>query len=280
MIKSPKTMIFTEDNKRKYEESTNCHICGKSEFTEKDWKVRDHCHTSGKFRGLAHNTCNLKFRVPAFTPVFFHNISGCDAHLFVKNLGVTEGDVRCIRNNEEKYISFSKNITVEKITAEEEEISVDHEIHFLDSFKFMACALGTLVDNLDKDKCKNLRKFYDEDKFGLLKRKGVYPYDFVDSLERLSDKKLPSKEEFCSTLNNTKISDEDYRHAQNVCNEFSMKNMSEYHDLYLKSNVLLLADVFENFRDVCMSNYGLDPCWYYTSPGLTWNALLKTTNIY
>ena len=149
MIKSLKKMIFTEDNKRKYEESTNCHICGKSEFTEKDWKVRDHCHTLGKFRGLAHNTCNLKFRVPAFTPVFFHNISGCDAHLFVKNLGVTEGDVRCIRNNEEKYISFSKNITVEKITAEEEEISVDHEIHFLDSFKFMACALGTLVDNLD-----------------------------------------------------------------------------------------------------------------------------------
>ena len=184
----------------------------------------------------------MKFRVPKFTPVFFHNLSGYDAHLFVKNLGVTEGDIRCIPNNEEKYISFSKNIKVEKITKKGEEILVDHEIRLLDSFKFMACALGTLLDNLDKSiNCKNLRKFYKREKFGLLKRKGVYPYDYVDSLEKLSDKQLPSKEEFYSRLNNTEI---------------------------------------KNFRDMCMSNYELDPCWYYTSPGLSWDALLKTTNIY
>ena len=194
-------MIFTEEDKRKYEESTNCHICGNNEFTEEDWKVRDHCHISGKFRGATHNTCNMKFRVTTFTSVFFHNLSGYDAHLFVRNLGVTEGDIHCIANNEEKYISFSNNITVKKITAKGEEISVNHEICFLDSFKFMACALGTFVDNLDKDNCKNLLKFYDEDKFELLKRKGVYPYNYVDSLGRLSDNKLPSKEEFYSRLN-------------------------------------------------------------------------------
>ena len=206
-------MILPDDDKRKYKESTNCHICGNSEFTEKDWKVRDHCHISGKFRGAAHNTCNMRFRVAKFTPVFFHNLSGYDSHLFVKNLAVTEGDIRCIPNNEEKYISFSKNIKVEKITKKGEEIIVDHEIRFLDSFKFMACALGTLVDNLDKDNCKNLRKFYNGEKFELLKRKGVYLYDYVDLLEKLSDNKLPLKEEFYSRLNNTKISDEDYQHA-------------------------------------------------------------------
>ena len=104
-------MIFTDDDKRTYEESTHCHICGK-EFSQTDRKVRDHCHISGKFRGTAHNKCNLKFRVPKFTPVFFHNLSGYDAHLFVKNLGVTEGDIRCIPNNKKKYINFSKNIVV------------------------------------------------------------------------------------------------------------------------------------------------------------------------
>ncbi len=113
----------------------------------------------------------------------------------------------------------------------------------------MACTLGTLVDNLDKDSCKNLRKFYKGEKFELLKRKGVYPYDYMDSPEKLSDKQLPSKEEFCLRLN--KVSDEDYhQHAQNVWDVFNMKTMREYHDLYLKSDVLLLADVFENFRNV------------------------------
>ncbi len=105
-------------------------------------------------------------------------------------------------------------------------------------------------------------------------------YDYVDVLEKLSDKQLPLKEKFYSRLNNTKISNKDYQHAQNVWEKFDMETMREYHDLYLKSDVLLLADVFENFRDVCMSNYGLDPCWYYTSAGLSWDALLRITNVW
>ncbi len=132
LIKYPKKMIFTKEDKRKYEESTNCHICGNSEFIEENWKVRDHCHVSGKFRGAAHNTCNLKFRVLTFTPEFFHNLSGYDAHLFVKNLGVTEGDIRCIPNNEEKYVSFSKNIAVEGITANKRRLAlITRSVHWI-----------------------------------------------------------------------------------------------------------------------------------------------------
>ena len=91
---------------------------------------------------------------------------------------MSEGNIHCIPNNEEKYINFSKNIKVSKISVSGDKISVNHEIGFLDSFKFMACALETLVDNLDN--CEKLPKFHDEDKFELLKRKGVYPYDYVD----------------------------------------------------------------------------------------------------
>ena len=89
----------------------------------------------------------------------------------------------------------------------------------------------------------------------------------------------PPIEEFYSHLNDEGISQEDYQHAQNVWQEFEIKSMRDYHDLYLESDVLLLADVFENFRNVCLKNYKLDPAWYYTSPGLTWDAALKMTGI-
>ena len=108
----------------------------------------------------------------------------------------------------------------------------------------------------------------------LLKRKGVYPYDYVNSVD-----KLAAKEAFYSKLNDEDISDEDYEHAKKVWNEFNMKTLREYHELYNKSDVLLLADVFENFRDVCIKNYELDPAWYLTAPGLAWDAMLKTTGV-
>ena len=109
-------MIYTRKDKEKFLESEECWIC-KKEFdtnpkNENYKKVRDHCHFTGKFRGAAHNNCNLKFKKPKFTPVLFHNLSGYDSHLFVKNLGKSEGNIDCIPNNEEKYISFSKNIKV------------------------------------------------------------------------------------------------------------------------------------------------------------------------
>ena len=92
-------------------------------------------------------------------------------------------------------------------------------------------------------------------------------------------KQLPKKEEFYSILNNENISDKDYKHAQIIWNTFNLKTMGDYHNLYLKSDVLLLTDVFENFRKTCLQYYKLDPCHYFTSPGLSWDAMLKMTDI-
>lgn len=90
---------------------------------------------------------------------------------------------------------------------------------------------------------------------------------------------MPPKEEFYSKLNDCHISAEDYEYAKKVWREFGMKTMHEYHNLYLKSDVLLLADIFEEFRNVCLENYKLDPAWCYTTPGLTWDAALKVTKV-
>ena len=111
----------------------------------------------------------------------------------------------------------------------------------------------------------------------LLTRKGVYPYDYVSSVERFSETQPPPKSEFYSRLNDADISDADYQHALNVWNTFQCQTIRDYNDLYLKSDVLLLADVFESFRKTSFRHYNLDPAHYYTSPGLAWDACLKTT---
>ena len=112
-----------------------------------------------------------------------------------------------------------------------------------------------------------------------MKGKGVYPYDYMDSFSKFSDTQLPGREDFYSLLTDEDISDDHYSHAQDVWNTFEIRNMGEYHDLYLKSDVLLLDDVFENFRRASLLNYGLDPCHYVSTPGLSWDAMLKMTGI-
>ena len=110
-------------------------------------------------------------------------------------------------------------------------------------------------------------------------RKGVYPYEYVDNWERFSEISLPSKEDFYSNLNMEDINDIDYRHANNVFKRFELENLGQYHDLYVQSDTLLLADVFENFRYMCIKKYELDPAHFLSLPGLAFQACLKKTNI-
>ena len=206
----------------------------------------------------------------------FHNLSGYDSHLFIKNLGFTDGTIDCIPNNEEKYISFTKNTVVGSYTNKEgKDICIKHKIRFIDSFKFMSDSLENLVNNLPDDAFNILEECYKGEKLSLVKRKGVYPYEYMDSLERFKENKLPPKEAFYSRLTGEGISDEDLKHAEKVWKVFGMKTLQDYHDLYNVTDVLLLADVFENFRNVCMENYKLDPAHYFTAPGLAWDACLK-----
>ena len=272
-------MKMTEDDKIQHRLCNVCHICGESGFSGNNKKVRDHDHLTGRFRGTAHNLCNLTFKEPSFIPVVFHNLSGYDAHLFIRQLGVSEGDIDCIPNNEEKYISFTKKILVDEREDKDGKLTqVFLNNRFIDSAKFMNASLGSLVGNLHLSQLKNLRARFGS-KTELMARKGVYPYDYMDGLERLEETHLPNKEAFYSKLSGEGVSDGDYEYAQRVWEEMDCRTMRDYHDLYLETDVLLLADVFEAFREVCLDNYELDPAWYFTSPGLSWDAMLKKTEV-
>ena len=280
-----KEMIpLSSEEWKKFRESKVCWLC-RGKFDEKP-KVRDHCHYTGKFRGAAHQSCNLKFQRPKFTPVFFHNLQNYDAHLFVRALGLMDEvlSIKCIPNNDEKYISFSLRFELKRITKWEPkgeewiEVVIPHEIRFLDSFKFTLAGLDGLVKNLSLEDLKETNRFFGE-KIDLVSRKGVYPYEYMDDFEKFKKQSLPKKTSFFSRLKQEKISEEDFLHAQKVWKEFELKNMGDFHDLYLKTDVLLLADVMENFRKLCEKNYELDPAHFFTVPGMAWDAMLKMTAI-
>ena len=274
-----KPLRMTEENEQEFKKATTCHICDKK-YTEKDIRVRDHCHITGEFRGSAHQECNLKLRInpkEIKIPVIFHNLRGYDSHFIMQEIGAIvkkhayknnkgeekQMNINAIPNNMEKYMAFM----------------LGNHLTFIDSFQFMSSSLDELVGNLPAEALKYTSKRFQKEKLNLMARKGIYPYDYMDSFEKFNKTELPTKEEFYSILNNKHVSDEDYCHAKKVWNTFQLQTMGEYHNLYLKSDILLLADVFENFRKTCLQYYKLDPCHYFTSPGLSWDAMLKMTNI-
>ena len=273
-----KPLKMTKDDEKEFQKSKGCYICNKK-YTEKDIRVRDHCHITGKYRGSAHQECNLKLRLnpeELKIPVIFHNLRGYDSHFIMQEIGaivknhtyknnkgeIKQMNINAIPNNMEKYMAFM----------------LGNHLTFIDSFQFMSSSLEKLVSNLPRESLKYTSQKFKGKKLDLMSRKGVYPYDYMDSFDKFNEK-LPSKEDFFSILNDTHISDDEYKHTQNVWEIFNLKNMGEYHDLYLQSDVLLLADVFENFRKTCLDYYKLDSCHYFTSPGLSWDAMLKMTDI-
>ncbi|GFU79987.1 uncharacterized protein TNCV_578671 [Trichonephila clavipes] len=138
---------------------------------------------------------------------------------------------------------------------------------------------GKFDKNTKKDEFKYMKHYFDSEKIDLLLRKGVFPYDYFDSFEKCKDSCLPPISKFYNKLNEEAISVEDYNHACKVFNEFHLNNLGEYCDLYVKTDVLLLTDLFENFRKICMQTYKLDPCWYFTTPALSWDAMLLHTKV-
>ncbi|XP_063388138.1 uncharacterized protein LOC134674022 [Cydia fagiglandana] len=265
-VKTP--LPLSNANNVHISQSSTCYICDKN--LNEDSVISYNYHT-GLYEGVAHKFCFEKYRAPNFVPVFFHNLCNYDSHFIVHGLGLMEGDIELIPENKEKYISFSKNLQINNRTV---------KLRFVDSLKFMSSSLDKLAKNLLPEQFHELKlNFSCEEDFKRLLRKGVYPYEHMSSYDSLNLTALPSKDDFFSSLSDSHISEEDYDHAKDVWSHFQCKNMGDYSDLYLKTDVLLLTDIFENFRNLCLKTYGLDPAHYYTAPGLSWDAMLRTTKI-
>ncbi|XP_044010177.1 uncharacterized protein LOC122853824 [Aphidius gifuensis] len=264
-----KPMNLTFDEQLEFSASTKCHICTKK-FTPDDIKVRDHCHFTGAYRGAAHVGCNLNYQESCTIAVVFHGLSNYDSHFLIKQLKKQfPGTIDLLALNKESYISFTKHVKGTRI-----------RFRFIDSYNFMASSISTLANELeDKDKSISLSFCNNLEEFKLITKKGIFPYDYIDSWEKFNEEQLPSKLDFYSQLNEEHISEIDYNHACNVWEKFHIKNLGEYSDLYLRTDVLLLADIFENFRYFCLKTYELDPAHYFTLPRLSFNAMLKYTEI-
>ena len=300
-LKKERPLEMTQQDWNTHHAATECWICDGpfEDYSDGDthglWKVKDHDHITGEYRGAAHSKCNLLLRIDAYhtpIPVFFHNLKNSDAHHLMSAIGRTEvKETVCTDKNGQPLTYKDKKGVEKKVTVRdggitaivqnmEKMISFSWgQFRFVDSYAFLSSSLGQLVANTPKANLSITRLYIEQAKFNLITRKGVFPYEYMDSFDRFEETQLPPKENFYSSLSQENISEEDYKHAQQVWTTFDCKNLKDYHDVYLGSDVLLLADVFENFRKTAMATYGLDPAWYYTLPGYSWDCLLKCTNI-
>ena len=177
-----KPLRMTEDDEKELQKANECHICNKK-YNENDVRVRDHCHITGKYRGSAHQDCNLNFRITEKIPVIFHNLRGYDSHFIMQEIGETvkkhtytnkkgekcQMNINAIPNNMEKYMAFM----------------LGNHLTFIDSFQFMSSSLDKLVSNLPKEALKYTSQTFKNEKLDLMSKKGVYPYDFMDSFKML-----------------------------------------------------------------------------------------------
>ena len=223
------------DEEERYQLTNSCWICNKL-FDVGDRKVRDHCHVTGKFRGTAHFSCNANCKLSKKVPVIFHNLKDYDSHLIIKQICKFDVKVSVIPNGLEKYMAFT----------------INRNLVFIDNMQFMNSSLDSLVKILIDEDFKYLSEEFNNELLKLVKEKGVYPYKYMNSFKKFSEDKLPDKCEFFNSLKDKCISEKDYQRPNNVWNAFKMKTMGDYHDPYLKTDVLLLADVFERLIKSCL----------------------------
>ena len=254
------------ENENNYRNSEICLICSQNIIKD---KVRDYCHITGKFRGAVHKECNSKLRIPRKLPIIFHNLEGYDGHIIFKELNNFDNiDIQVIPKSSEKYMN----------------IIINKNIIFLDSLQFYKGSLDSLAGNLQDSNFKHLMSELPPNKLEILRKTDAYPCEWVDSYEKLKFIELPPKEYFYSSIKDGKIdndngyiSDYQYSHLKNAWNTFSFNTFEDFHNHYLKKDVLFLEDVFEKFISTSLKYYNLDPCHYFSAPGLSWDAMLKMT---
>ena len=260
---------------------SHCCIC-KAPFLPDDLKCLDHCHYWGDFKGYAHASCNLNRPARRTVSVFAHNLKNFDLHLICRRLEVGADDtIDIIPQTKEKYLCFTLTL---KVGEDVEGRPITFKFKFLDSFSFLPSSLETLAKNLEPEDFSYFDTYFQLRGFSIqqinkLKRKGVFPYSYVDSFQKFDETQLPPREEWVDSLKDggVHVTPEDVAYATDIFREFGCRTLGEYQTLYLTVDVLLLGCIFTKFRDVCYRNYELDCVQYFSASHLTWHAMLKHT---
>lgn len=255
--------------------STICCICEKtfSDSTEK--KAIHHCHLTGAIRGVAHSECNTNLKVVNFVPVFFQNLSRYDGHHIIKHMKLQPGErLSVIPCSEEVYLSFDLSMPAADFVDKNGKRCVLYEhLRFLDTYLFMAQSLVKMAATLVNSDFVHLKAHFDhldDQQLELVSHKSFYPYCFMDSLEKFEADLPPFGSAWFNVLSNAiPITQKDYAEVVKIWNLFGCKNMGDYHDICLAVDVLLLADIFEKFRSVCLQVYKLDPVHFFSAPNLS-----------
>ena len=272
IFENPAPLKMSPDDLTRYRNSTKCHIC-EEQLTSDDlnnYTVMDHCHFTGKFRGAAHNLCNIKLRIPTKIPVIFHGLRNYDGHLIIKSLA---------KFHKQQHNDLS-NIQVIPHTIEQFTSIFTKEFVFIDSYLHLNSSLAKLADNLRKhglDNFQHLIAEYPDPKIRQnLFKKGLYPYDYVTSFQRFNEP-IPSLDNFHNNLKDCKPTQDEYNVLLETCQQLNIKTIGELHDHYVKLDVILLADVLAHYRKMSLNEYKLDPLHYPTAPSFSYDAMLKYT---
>ena len=275
-----KIQMTLNDNIR-FSKAENCFVCSVPFNRDGVRKVRDHDHLTGHYRGAACQDCNTKMRLKRnVLPVFFHNLKGYDGHLLCEVAfgAMKEWELSVLPQTTERYISMQAQYKVGsykcRVTGIDKAICMN--IQFKDTVQFLPSSLDSLVKNLEEVKITK-RALPHNAPLSLCKSKGIFPYEWFNSLARLTETQLPPREAFYDRLNIRECSPADYEAAQEAWRIFNCQTFDDYLLAYLKLDVHQLADVFEAFRALAIREDGLDPSHYYTLPGLTLDSAFKMT---
>ena len=270
--------LLTTQQEKDFDACTHCPRCNAPFDDSSHKKCRDHDHITGQYRSVLCHSCNSKLHLTRRTlPIIFHNFKCYDAHQLIKHgLGKFKHWIlEVIPQTKEKYMQLRARIPVETT---KEGKTIYFNVVFLDSFQFMSSSLANLVNNLDSLPFTDvLKREYPHLNNDTMKRKGVFPYSYLDSLSKLQESCLPPRSAFKNDLSGEECSEEDYRFAQTAWQEFDCHSFGDYMMSYLKLDVILLACVFEKFRSKTLEQDGLDPVHFVSLPGLSFLSAFKMT---
>jgi len=263
-LENPQPMEITEEEKKAFKVAKFCHICGKKKHFNRIIEeyipfVKDHCHVTKKYRGPAHNNCNLKYKMGKKMPIFFHNFKGYDSNFIIKEIHKFEHMKKSLLGREGNIIS----------------LDLDY-LNFKDSFMILPESLDTLAKSIPEEALVLSKQFFGEELHPFIRKKLPYCYSYITSMDVYNETDCPSRQSFYDDLNEKECSEEDYQLVLDVWKTAKCQNLGEFAAIYSKLDVLLLADIFEHFRTTLLAFNGLDCAHYYSASGIAYDSALKS----